>query len=154
MSTPIVQFFALGIPATAGSKKAFPLWKGKGADRKFIRSIVVDSSGDRGKVWRLIVRDAAQAVLPPEAPLLDGPLQVEITFLMPRPKSHTGKRGIKPGAPAFPTTKPDVLKLARAVEDALTGVVWHDDAQIVEEFLAKRYSDRPGAMVKIIKFTP
>jgi Holliday junction resolvase RusA-like endonuclease len=32
-----------------------------------------------------------------------------------------------------------VLKLARAVEDALTGVVWRDDAEIVAEGLAKLY---------------
>lgn len=32
---------------------------------------------------------------------------------------------------------PDVLKLARGVEDALTGIVWRDDAQIVNESLSK-----------------
>ena len=32
---------------------------------------------------------------------------------------------------------PDVLKLARGVEDALTGIVWRDDAQIVNESLNK-----------------
>jgi Holliday junction resolvase RusA-like endonuclease len=35
-----------------------------------------------------------------------------------------------------------VLKLARAVEDALTGVLWRDDAQIAIEQLSKHYAER------------
>jgi Holliday junction resolvase RusA-like endonuclease len=38
-------------------------------------------------------------------------------------------------------TRPDVLKLARAAEDALTGIVWRDDSQIVHETLAKVYGE-------------
>ena len=34
-----------------------------------------------------------------------------------------------------------MLKLARAVEDALTGIVWRDDAQIVDEQLSKVYGE-------------
>jgi len=41
-----------------------------------------------------------------------------------------------------------VLKLARAVEDALTGVIWADDAQIVDEVIRKRYG-RPCLQIWI-----
>ena len=44
-------------------------------------------------------------------------------------------------APARPTTKPDLLKLARGVEDAMSGIVYRDDAQITTEYLAKWYAE-------------
>jgi hypothetical protein len=36
------------------------------------------------------------------------------------------------------------LKLARAAEDALTGVLWLDDSQIVDERISKAYGDDVG----------
>ncbi len=50
------------------------------------------------------------------------PLCVEFEFTFARPKSV--KR-------VFHVVKPDLDKLIRAACDALTGVVWHDDAQII-----------------------
>ena len=44
---------------------------------------------------------------------------------------------------------PDVLKLARAVEDALSGVCYSDDALIVEEALRKVWADEWGVLVTI-----
>jgi Holliday junction resolvase RusA-like endonuclease len=77
-------------------------------------------------------------------PLLEGPLFVELVFFRARPKAHfgTGRNAgvLKPAAlEAWPETKPDLLKLARGVEDALTGVVYRDDAAIVAERLEKRF---------------
>ena len=60
---------------------------------------------------------------------------------MLRPKGHFGKRGLLPSAPIAPIVKPDLLKLARAVEDALSGLVYKDDAQIVREILDKHYGE-------------
>lgn len=78
-------------------------------------------------------------------PLLEGPLTASFTFYRPRPKSHFGSGRnaavLKPSAPDRPETKPDLLKTARAIEDALTGVVYRDDAQIVEEHLAKYFGE-------------
>jgi hypothetical protein len=37
--------------------------------------------------------------------------------------------------------RPDLLKVARAVEDSLSGVAFADDAAIVVEHLVKRYLD-------------
>jgi predicted short-subunit dehydrogenase-like oxidoreductase (DUF2520 family) len=42
-----------------------------------------------------------------------------------------------------------VLKLARGVEDALTGIVWRDDAQIVVEHLEKRYGSPARCEVRV-----
>ena len=149
----IIRFFVDGHPATAGSKKAFPLWAGTGPDKRFVRSIIVDSSGANGKTWRESVRAAALTEFTRGRPLLEGALALTLEFRALRPKWHFGARGLKATAPKYPAKKPDVLKLARAVEDALTGIVWRDDAQIVAETLRKSYAERPGVQVSIVQLT-
>ena len=73
-----------------------------------------------------------------------GPVRLELLFFVARPKSHYNAKGqLLKSAPEYPTKKPDLLKLARAVEDALTGIVYAGDEQIVTENLRKRYSDTP-----------
>jgi len=80
-----------------------------------------------------------------DGPLLEGPLVVVIRETRLRPKSHFGVKGLnaKGRASEAPTTRPDCLKIARGVEDALTGVLWHDDSQIVAEMLVKAWAG-PG----------
>lgn len=79
-------------------------------------------------------------------PMLEGPLKLTLLFFVQRPQSHYGtgrnQGQLKPSAPTFPTTRPDVTKLTRAVEDAMTGVLYHDDAQIVQQSVKRRYAQR------------
>lgn len=131
-----VSFTVHGTAATAGSKRGF-------YNRKDGRVIVTDDN-TRSRPWKAQVADAAaRALSNPDGPLR-GPLLLELTFWVRRPKGHfgTGRNAdkIKPGAPSHPIVKPDLLKLARAVEDALTGIVYGDDAQIVTEVLQKAYT--------------
>lgn len=48
-----------------------------------------------------------------------------------------------------PTVKPDLDNVFKAVTDACTGIVWHDDNQIVEAHIVKQYSDRPRAILEV-----
>ena len=67
---------------------------------------------------------------------------------MPRPKS-TPKRNVRPAH----TKTPDIDKLLRAALDALTGVVWRDDAQVAEVSVRKMvaaYGEQTGVMVTVI----
>ena len=88
--------------------------------------------------------------------LLSDHLRVTMTFFRMRPKGHfrTGRRAgeLKESAPHFPGTKPDVLKLARGTEDALTGILWRDDAQTVDLILAKRYGEPERAEIVVETF--
>lgn len=65
------------------------------------------------------------------------PINIECVFRLPRPKSHfgTGKNSqkLKDSAPKFPAKIPDVDKLLRALNDAVTAsaVIWGDDSQVV-----------------------
>jgi Holliday junction resolvase RusA-like endonuclease len=127
-----VAFTVHGTPAPAGSKRGF-------YNAKAGRVIVTDANA-KSRPWKAQVSDAAAEAMG-GAELLQGPLSLELVFHVPRPKGHFGARGLRPSAPDFPAVKPDVLKLARAVEDALSSIVYRDDAQIVTEFLLKRYGE-------------
>lgn len=135
-----------GTPAPQGSKRAFV---GKSG-----RAHVIESSHDRVKSWRQAVLDAA---LDEAWPQLAGPLQASVTFFIRRPKSHyrTGRNAhlLRDSAPAWPYGKPDLSKLIRSTEDALTdSAIWADDAQVVSyATLAKEWADHrpPGARIAI-----
>lgn len=131
-----------GTASPAGSKRVVPAGGRPGG-----RPLVVDAS--RGAAaWKRTVAQEAGAAMQGRR-LLEGPLAVTFTFVAARPKGHFGTRGLRPSAPSRPTTRPDVLKLARAVEDALTGIVWRDDAQIVDERLTKVYGEPARVEVEV-----
>lgn len=86
------------------------------------------------------VRAAAHAVAPGE--LLDGPVRLEVMFLFARPKSRPKKH-------RYPDVRPDLENLLKAVMDALTGIVWRDDAQVVDVSALKLYGPTPGTNVRV-----
>ena len=73
----------------------------------------------------------------------DGPLHVDVTFWMPRPKRPKY---------SLPAVKPDADKLCRALGDAMTtsGLIT-DDARITTWHARKRYSDQPGIEIHLIE---
>jgi len=86
--------------------------------------------------------------------VVTGPLQLEVTAYLPRPKLHyrTAKGHedeLKPNHPYFPTGRPDWDNLAKTVCDALNGVAWKDDAQIARATVEKKYG-RPGWEITVI----
>jgi Holliday junction resolvase RusA-like endonuclease len=143
-----IAFFVEGIPKPAGSKTAFAIKKGGVYTG---RTVVMDAC-KKTKSWQATVKAEAKKHAP-ETPVV-GAVWVEFTFYMPRPKSHfgTGKNSkqLKLTTPFLPTGKPDVLKLSRAVEDAMTGIVYVDDAQIVGEHIQKFYADNKSSGVSVI----
>lgn len=103
----------------------------------------------RLRPWRTSLADAAVAAMEGRDPWA-GPVAVDLVFSIARPKGHwrTGARSteLRPSAPDVPTTKPDLDKLTRAVLDALTGIVFRDDSQVVDVQATKRYGT-PGVRI-------
>ena len=50
---------------------------------------------------------------------------------------------MKKGAALYPTIKPDISNVQKAIEDALNGLAYVDDKQIVWVEASKGYSERP-----------
>lgn len=124
-------FSVRGKPEPKGSTRAF-------VPKGWTRAVIT-SANPKAKVFAELVRWAAQEVAPPQ--LLTGPVEVSMAFGLQRPKSASRKR-------VWPTTKPDVDKLVRLVLDALTHVVWADDAQVVRQSASKEYGE-PGVTVTV-----
>lgn len=133
----MIDFTVYGKPEPGGSKKAFlPLKKehhhlfvGAALAGGLLRPVVVDANS-KAKAWQAEVKKAAEQAMAMRDPLL-GPLHVEFVFGLERPKSVKREE---------PTVRPDVTKLIRAVEDACTGIVWKDDAQIIRQIASKVYA--------------
>ncbi len=85
---------------------------------------------------------------------IESPLDVSIVFYMPIPKSITkkAKEAIEQGKTKH-IKKPDLDNMAKAVLDALNGLAYKDDSQIVSLTLYKTYSEQPRTEVKIMEVT-
>ncbi|KKM27567.1 hypothetical protein LCGC14_1573400 [marine sediment metagenome] len=76
-------------------------------------------------------------------PVLDGPIRVKLEFLVPRLKTVVRR---------YPTgaREGDIDKLMRSILDAMTGVVYKDDSQVIRSILEQNYTDSmPGVWVTI-----
>lgn len=94
------------------------------------------------KQWRDDVKAIAVQSMAGK-PKMGGPVHVELTFFIRRPKSHMNtKGGLLSSAPLMPIGRNsgDVDKLARAAFDAMTEVVFNDDSQVVNLGVIKCYS--------------
>lgn len=138
-----IRIVVYGKAASAGSKRI-------ARNRKTGEAFVIDANKN-AKPWKRGVADAAVAQY--DGPVLTCAVDVEMIFVVARAKHHygTGRNAdvLKDNAPLQPTKAPDVLKLARGVEDALSTIVYRDDAQIVNECLQKRYGDRERVEIRV-----
>lgn len=154
MNPPLLTLKIRGHAEPAGSKRAMAIRKGGAFAMRANGSpmIAVIDDNPKSKSWkREVAYEAGKLWRGRE--LLTCAIRLDVTFVRPRLKSHyrSGANSalLKPNAPNWCVVKPDALKLARAVEDALTGVVWRDDSQIVDERLLKVYGGPEGVYVRI-----
>lgn len=115
-----VSFFVAGIPAPQGSTRAFVV-NGKP---------IITHANRNTKDWRQRIATEAQKL---GVPIVDGPVEVVLGFVMPRPKSL-------PKKVVYHTKKPDLDKLIRACLDGITGILIRDDAQVYGIAASKRYA--------------
>lgn len=142
-----------GVPRPQGSKRFMGVSKAG-------RGILIESCKGL-KSWREAVKWAALDACDKANPTqkdhglgcVSGPISVEMIFTMPRPKS--AKKG------AMPSTRPDLSKLIRSTEDALTDVgAWEDDARVVKCIASKVFPGdvdslmTPGAIIRITSALP
>lgn len=69
---------------------------------------------------------------------------------MPIPKRFTKiQRAQVQSGDLRPAKKPDCSNIVKGIEDALNGMIWKDDAQIVTLIVRKWYSESPRAIVEV-----
>ena len=138
-----LSFIVLGEPSPEGSTKAFYI-------KKLNRTVTTHQNQKGLNAWRNRVATEAQHTLD-SSPWTCDPISsytVDIEFVLSRPASIPQHRRI------HPTTKPDIDKLVRAINDALTGILFHDDSQVVGITCIKDYDDerRPGAYICVCRY--
>ena len=129
----MLTFIAWGVAAPKGSAKGFAV-PVEGKPGKFRAVVTHDNSRTKG--WQQTIAEAAGRALQAADPSTfvgDAPVRLLVVFYLARPKA-LGKRV------AHHTKKPDLDKLTRSVGDALTGVLWSDDSQVVDLQVRKRYA--------------
>jgi len=124
-----LEFWVSGRPAPQGSKRHV------GNGRMLEMSKYVAG-------WRAAVKAEATRQAAGWVPL-DEPCWLRVGFYLARPKA--------PKFPDRPGVTPDLSKLVRATEDALTGVAWSDDSRVVSTLAEKFWAGDlgPGAFIRV-----
>jgi crossover junction endodeoxyribonuclease RusA len=136
-----LDVFVAGHPAPKGSTTAFAV---RSNNKRGMRAVTVADNRPAQREWVAYVHDKVREKWG-RGPTTE-PVRVETEFVMPRRKSAP-----KRSTPAH-TRKPDGDKLTRCVWDALTHIVWDDDAQVVAWAGSKREAEigeTPGARIRV-----
>lgn len=133
----MIQFTVYGEPVAQGRPRA-------STQGGFVKMYDPEKSKDYKQYVRLAAGQHA-----PEKPL-EGPLSMVMIAYRPIPKSFSKKKAAAAErGEILPVSKPDVDNYLKGVKDALKGIIWGDDSQVVDAFARKRYSARPRIEVKI-----
>lgn len=147
--TPAFEVTVYGAPAPQGSKSP--------KRNQTTGRIQMVESSKKVKPWRADVVAAALQARGRGWQPLTGALAAEMVFTLTRPKSHFGSgrnsERVLPSKPERPLGVPDLSKLARSTEDALTTAgIYRDDALVVEyRRLVKRYHTDHGQVPDVLE---
>jgi Holliday junction resolvase RusA-like endonuclease len=104
------------------------------ADRSFVQNYTPAKSPAND--FKASIRLAAARVY--NGSPIEGPLAVRMLWLFPRPGRLRWKT--KPMPRCFHDSRPDAENVAKAVLDALTGLLWCDDSQVCDLRIKKMYA--------------
>jgi len=141
--TPIyrIGYWVAGTPIPQGSKRA---WYNEATKQV----MMTEDAGSRHTTWRHELSGQARQAMADHGyiePFREA-IHIALRFKSHRGLGHYGSgrnsEKLKPSAPAHPTKPPDIDKLARAVLDSMTSIVWVDDAQVVKLTATKGWVHR------------
>ena len=96
---------------------------------------------------RMIATQAMQAI---DFKMIEGACSIVIMAFFEVPKSKSKKFKLAAlNNKEWPTKKPDVDNIAKAIQDALNGLVYKDDSNIVYMSVSKYYNTNPKVLVKV-----
>jgi Holliday junction resolvase RusA-like endonuclease len=99
---------------------------------------------DKTRNYEALIKEAATEAMGSSEPL-ETPVNLYLYIRAPIPQSYSKKKvadclnGIEK-----PIKKPDASNVLKSVEDAMNGVVYRDDCQIVNFHVTKVYSSQSG----------
>jgi Holliday junction resolvase RusA-like endonuclease len=130
MGARTFDVFVRGVAQPQGSARVF-------LNKKTRQPILVSKTRNVSE-WRQAIKDVVAWQW--EGEPIDNAVGLSLIFVFSRPKSIPKTR-------LFVRSRPDASKLLRAVEDALKGVAYTDDARVVAPCPVKIYGDEPGVHI-------
>ena len=103
--------------------------------------------------WKNWIRLEAKRQLEKEAgfEIYRGAVAIDVSFIFPPLKNWSKKklRMLEAGEVIYKTTRPDFDNLLKGATDALTDIIWKDDAQIVKVIVVKKYGLHARTELKV-----
>ncbi len=119
--------------------------RGKGRPRFGNGRTYTDTATQNAEAWVRLCAEPVRPMVP-----LDGPLAVRIEVAVAVPASWSRlRRAAALAGTTRPTGKPDADNIAKLVLDPLNGLLFRDDAQVVELTVVKRYAEAPGTVMTV-----
>ena len=97
------------------------------------------------KAYETALQWRARAAMKGRDPMV-GPVAIRVFAMIPIPVSWSAS---KRNVALHPATRPDWDNYAKSCCDAMNGIVYADDGQIVRALVVKEYADRPGLIVEV-----
>lgn len=154
-----VHFAVRGEPVPQGSMKIMPITRIPAGGLliqtipQLLSKVTMTSDNSKLKPWRMEVADAALDEMSAFelSPIEGAAVKVQAIFAFPYLKSHFKSDGetLKNSTPLFKQSRPDTDKLCRALGDAMTGIIFKDDAQVAWWDVKRIYSASPGVSVYV-----
>ncbi|MBU0906726.1 MAG: RusA family crossover junction endodeoxyribonuclease [Nanoarchaeota archaeon] len=135
----MINFTVYGNPVAQGRPRFFVRKTKSG------KSFTGAYDPENSKSWKETVKwQAIEYMKKGNISLLEGPLNMTLFFYLSRPKTLPKKvlHHIK---------RPDIDNLGKAIKDALRGITYRDDSQIVRLVMTKVYNEQPMVMISIGK---
>lgn len=123
---------------------------GKGRPRAAIRGRHIQLyTPEKTVSYESLVATAAHGAMEGKVPM-EGACSVVMDIRLMVPMSWSAKKRQQAlDGQLLPTKKPDADNVIKAIFDALNGIVWQDDVQVVQLEASKRYSAVPGVTVVV-----
>lgn len=144
--SPRIRFTAHGKPAAWGRTKN-RIMTSKKTGQQFVSSYTPARTVTEEGAVRYFCERAIGDMKP-----LEGALELIVRIFKPIPESWSkGKRAAALAGEIRPTDVPDWDNFGKLPSDALNGMAYVDDRQIVDGFVSLWYSDRPRTEISVRK---
>lgn len=136
----MIEFIVPGQPVAKGRPKFAR--RGKG---------VVAYTPAKTAAYELLVQRAAADAMAGREPSVR-PIKLIVGLTLEVPASWSKKRrALAIAGTICATKKPDADNVLKGLKDGCNGIVWRDDAQVVQIELHKTYGSIPGALVSVFE---
>jgi Holliday junction resolvase RusA-like endonuclease len=129
--------------------------KGKGRPRfSRVGNFTKTYTDAKTKMYEEKIASAARLQMYPHEPL-ETPLNVTLELHVGVPVSYSKKRRYAClTGEEWPTKKPDIDNVAKAFLDAMNGIVYKDDVQVIRLYVSKTYSIDPHVLITVHEVLP